>query len=225
MNRLFGHSKSNAAPKPTLNDTAATIDLRVETINKQIASVEQELQAYSRLPPSKKASQKARAMALLNKKKLYERQRMTLEGQASNIGATAFAVSNIETQKQMYNGLRDAKTQLAKGYKDLKIDKVETLMDELDDQLLDQEEMNDMFSRPIGQDTYMTDADLENELAGLAEAEYGIESNAMFNDLHAPSVPVQPIDAGSTTASTTTQNGVGVDEFGLPKLPATGMKN
>lgn len=26
---------------------------------------------------------------------------MTMEGQASNIGATAFAVSNIETQKQM----------------------------------------------------------------------------------------------------------------------------
>jgi hypothetical protein len=35
-------------------------------------------------------------------------------------------------------------------------------MDDLDDQLLDQEEMNDMFSRPIGQDTFMTDADLEN---------------------------------------------------------------
>lgn len=41
------------------------------------------------------------------------------------------------------------------------------------------------------------------ELAGLAEAEYGMESNAMFNDLHAPSVPVQPIDAGSASASMT----------------------
>ena len=35
-------------------------------------------------------------------------------------------------------------------------------MDDLDDQLLDHEEMNDMFSRSIGQDMYMTDADLEN---------------------------------------------------------------
>jgi len=35
-------------------------------------------------------------------------------------------------------------------------------MDDLDGQLLDHEEMNDMFSRPIGQNTYMTDADLEN---------------------------------------------------------------
>jgi hypothetical protein len=40
-------------------------------------------------------------------------------------------------------------------------------MDDLDDQLLDQDEMNEMFSRPIGQDTYMTDADLENGIKTL----------------------------------------------------------
>ena len=99
----------------------------------------------------------------------------------------------------------------------------QALMDDLDDQLLDQEEMNDMFSRPIGQDTYMTDADLESgkiprqdtcfpiildsslliELAGLAEQEFGMESNAMFDDLHAPSVPVQPLDGGRAAAGTT----------------------
>jgi len=39
-------------------------------------------------------------------------------------------------------------------------------------------------------------------LAGLAEEEFGMESNAMFNDLHAPSVPVQPLDAGHATATT-----------------------
>jgi len=41
MNRLFGQSKSSAIPKPTLNDAAATLDSRVETINKQIAAVDQ----------------------------------------------------------------------------------------------------------------------------------------------------------------------------------------
>ena len=34
-------------------------------------------------------------------------------------------------------------------------------MDDLDDELLDQNEMNDIFSRPIGQDAYTNDADLE----------------------------------------------------------------
>jgi chaperonin cofactor prefoldin len=43
MNRLFGQSKSNVVPKSTLNDTAATLDLRIETINKQIAAVDQGL--------------------------------------------------------------------------------------------------------------------------------------------------------------------------------------
>ena len=41
MNRLFGQSKSNAAPRPNLNDTVATLDSRVETLNKQIASIDQ----------------------------------------------------------------------------------------------------------------------------------------------------------------------------------------
>ena len=41
MNRLFGQSKGTAVPKPTLTDTAATLDSRVETVNKQIASLDQ----------------------------------------------------------------------------------------------------------------------------------------------------------------------------------------
>ncbi len=40
-------------------------------------------------------------------------------------------------------------------------------------------------------------------MAGLAEEEFGMDSNAMFNDLHAPSVPVQPLDGGH--AGTTTK--------------------
>ena len=43
MNRLFGQSKGTAVPKPTLNDTAATLDSRVETVNKQIATIDQGL--------------------------------------------------------------------------------------------------------------------------------------------------------------------------------------
>ena len=39
-------------------------------------------------------------------------------------------------------------------------------------------------------------------MAGLAEEEFGMDSNAMFNDLHAPSVPVQPLDAGQASSTT-----------------------
>ena len=40
MDRLFGKSKA-PAPRPTLNDTAATLDLRVDTLNKQISTIDQ----------------------------------------------------------------------------------------------------------------------------------------------------------------------------------------
>ena len=35
-------------------------------------------------------------------------------------------------------------------------------MDDIDDELLDHEEMNDLFSRPVGQDAFLNDADLES---------------------------------------------------------------
>ncbi len=39
-------------------------------------------------------------------------------------------------------------------------------------------------------------------MAGLAEEEFGMDSNAMYNDLHAPSVPVQPLDGGHAGVTT-----------------------
>lgn len=42
---------------------------------------------------------------------------------------------------------------------------------------------------------------LNLELAGLAEEEFGMDSNAMFNDLHAPSVPVHT-NEGAQAATT-----------------------
>lgn len=84
-------------------------------------------------------------------------------------------------------------------------------MDDLHEQMDDQTQLDDAFSRPIGQDMYTTDADLESgietnsfepwfslfvyykELAGLAEEEFGLESNPVSYDFRAPSVPVHPI--------------------------------
>lgn len=39
------------------------------------------------------------------------------------------------------------------------------------------------------------------ELANLTEQEFGIESTAMYDDLRAPSVPVQPVNMGTRKVS------------------------
>ena len=49
----------------------------------------------------------------------------------------------------------------------MKPEKVQDLMDDLDDQMFEQNEMNDAFSRPIGQDTSISDADLESGRASF----------------------------------------------------------
>lgn len=43
MSGFFGRSKPNAVPQTTLNDTVATLDLKRESINKQIAAIDRGL--------------------------------------------------------------------------------------------------------------------------------------------------------------------------------------
>ncbi|CAF0825776.1 unnamed protein product [Didymodactylos carnosus] len=218
MNRLFGAGKATTQ-KPTLNDTAANLDSRVGTINKKIAELDVELAAYGRLPPGQKAAKKARALRLLQQKKMLEGQRNQIEGQSANIGQTAFALSNIETNKQIFNGMKDANKQLKKGFKDFNINKVERTMDDLDDSMFDYNEINEALSRPLN-DQYVDESELDAELFAIANEELGMDSGAMVTGFSAPSVPVQPIDTGRVT----NKNGVEVDEFGLPKVSAGGMK-
>ncbi|CAF0738493.1 unnamed protein product [Didymodactylos carnosus] len=218
MNRLFGAAKA-PVQKQTLSDTAAALDSRVGTINKKIADLETELAAYSRLPPAQKALRKSRALRQLQQKKMLEGQRNQIEGQASNIGQTEFALSSIQTNKQLLSGMTDANKQLKKGFKSMNIDKVERTMDDLDDTMFDYSEINEALSRPIN-DEYIDESELDAELAAIASEELGLDSGSLLSDLPAPSVPTQPIDAGQIT----NKDGIPVDEFGLPKISASGMK-
>ena len=58
------------------------------------------------------------------------------------------------------------------------------------------------YEQKSSRDFYLQNLRFILELAGLAEEEFGMESNAMFNDLHAPSVPVHSLDAGQTGTTT-----------------------
>jgi len=224
MNRIFGKA-SNTTPKtkPTLNDTAAMLDSRVETLNKKIADIDRQIGAWKALPAASRTTPagKQRGMKLLQQRKMYEGQRNQVEGQSANIGQTAFAIGNIEVNKQMISGMKDAHKQLTKGYKEMNINKVEKLRDDVEDVMFDYSEINEALSRPMNEE-FVSDADLEAELAAIGAEDMGIDSGAMFNDLHAPSVPVQPVSVG---AQATNKDGILVDEFGLPKLPAAGMRH
>lgn len=94
MHRLFGKQKVVVAP-PSLEDTSAGIDSRVEALDKKISGLNKELKAYqiqiAKAKGAAKQNLQKRAMDLLKRKRMYEGQRDQLSGQQFNLDQASVA--------------------------------------------------------------------------------------------------------------------------------------
>merc|ERR1719348_2429322 len=117
------------------------------------------------------------------------------------------------TVDAMKLGVKDMK----KEFKNVNIDQIEDLQDELGEMIEDANEIQESLGRSYG----MPDVDedeLEAELDALGD-DFALDEDTSYLDdaLAAPSVPGR--EPGADTIPTN-KDGVEVDEFGLPKLPA-----
>ncbi|CDW54004.1 Charged multivesicular body protein 5 [Trichuris trichiura] len=230
MNRLFGRAKPKE-PGPTLSDAISNIDARGESIDRKIARLDQELAKYRDQMrklndgPTKN-SIKQKALRVLRQKRMYEGTREQLMQQSFNMEQSNYAIQAMKgtvmlcsgykfekfpldtsvTVEAMKSGLKDMK----KHYKQINIDKIEDLQDNLADMLDEVNEVQDALGRSYGMPEVDED-ELEAELQALND-EIALDEDATYLD-EASKAPVAPSKepAGSS---------VEVDEFGLPKLPA-----
>ena len=106
---------------------------------------------------------------------------------------------------------------LKKEYKKVDFDQIEDMQDELADMMEDANEIQESLGRSYG----MPDVDedeLEAELDALGD-EIALDDDTSYLDdaIAAPSVPGREPGADSVA---TNKDGIEVDEFGLPKIPA-----
>ncbi|KRY75268.1 Charged multivesicular body protein 5 [Trichinella pseudospiralis] len=223
MNRLFGRGKAKEPP-PSLTHAIQNVDARAEHIDTKISRLDQELNKYReqmnrmRDGPAKTAL-KQKALKVLRQKRLYENQRDNLTQQSFNMEQSNFAIQSLKdtqvTVQAMKSGLKDMKRQ----QKNLRIDSIEDLQDELADMVENSNEIQEALGQTYGMPE-IDDDELEAELEALKD-EIVLDRDSTYIDdaLRAPVVPIK--EPGSETATTSSTSQVPVDEFGLPKLPAT----
>ncbi|XP_039677806.1 charged multivesicular body protein 5-like [Perca fluviatilis] len=109
-------------------------------------------------------------------------------------------------------GLKDMK----KAYKDVIIDQIEDLQDELGDMMEDATDIQEALGRSYGTPE-IDDDDLEAELDALGDELLMDDDSSYLDDAStAPSFP-----EGTPGDKSVNRDGVLVDEFGLPQIPAT----
>ncbi|KAM9337383.1 charged multivesicular body protein 5 [Symphorus nematophorus] len=219
MNRIFGSSKPKAPP-PNLTDCIGKVDSRTESIDKKIARLDAELVKYKdqmkkmRDGPSKNMV-KQKAMRVLKQKRMYEGQRDNLMQQSFNMEQTNYTIQSLKDTKTTVDAMKLGLKDMKKAYKGVKIDKIEDIQDQLEDMMEDANEIQEALGRSYGTPEIDED-DLEAELDALGDELLMDDDSSYLDEAStAPSIPE------GLPGERTNRDGVLVDEFGLPQIPAT----
>jgi charged multivesicular body protein 5 len=221
MNRLFGKGKPKAPP-PNLSDCVANVDSRAESVDKKIARLDAELRKYKdqmskmREGPGKNAV-KQKALRVLKQKKQYESQADNLRNQSFNMEQVNYSTQMLKDTKTTVNAMKLGVKEMKKEFKHVDIDQIEDMQDDLADMMEDANEIQETLGRSYGMPEIDED-DLEAELDALGD-EIALDDDTSYLDdaISTPSVPSREPGADSIA---TNRDGVEVDEFGLPKIPA-----
>jgi len=217
LDKIFGKKKKKEpeAPPPDMEEVSGRMDARMSTMQDKIKKLDQELAVLKR--QIKKASGaakmrlKKRAMMVLKRRKMIDAQYGQVMNQSFNIEQTSHAIRTAQDTKEHIAAMKGARDELQKFNKELNLDEVEDLYDDMDDVLMDQEEVQEIMGRSFGNVEDVDEDELMDELDGLdsdIEEDIGEDMPSYI-----PEAGTTPLPAGG---GTTEPAAAETDDFGLP---------
>ena len=167
-NYLFGGNNKQKKELPK----KAIVELRehIQMLHKKRSHLELQIADQDALARKHISTNKALAKHALTRKKGYETNLMKIENQIDTLETQLTSIEganlNLETMKAMKQGAQAMK-QIHGEYD---VDKVETTMDDIREQVELADEISDAISRPVGTE-YVDEDELDEELAMLQEEE------------------------------------------------------
>ncbi|KAM3147059.1 hypothetical protein pb186bvf_000775 [Paramecium bursaria] len=176
MNRVFGTTKpAQPAPQPAaqqpppeapkpmdLTDQQKRMDIKVKELTETIQNIDKDItEQYNKSRTTKgvvSTTAKQRACMLLKKKKMYEQQLGQLLNNQFTLDQIAFTKENITNTMEMAQAMKQQVDVQKQMFKDIDMDKLDDIMDDMEDMKFETEYMNDMMNR-----NYSCDVD-EGEL-------------------------------------------------------------
>ncbi|CAD8202857.1 unnamed protein product [Paramecium octaurelia] len=190
MNRLFGTSKQEPPkqqpPPPQNPQQPKVIDLseqqkrseaKVKELTEQIQELDKQIcEQYQKAKTSRGVQQttaKSRAVMLLKRKKMLEQQLGQMLNNQMTLDQVAFTKENIQNTLEMAQAMQQVVAVQKEAFKEIDMDKLEDLMDDMEDMKFETDYMNDMMNRNYSCDVDESELDRE-----MAEIENDMNFNA-----------------------------------------------
>jgi len=164
--KVFG-KKGGKAPTPQeaiqrLRETEEMLQKKSDFLEKKI---EQEL-GIARKNGTKN---KRAALQALKRKKRYEKQLQQIDGTLSTIEFQREALENASTNTEVLRVMGDAAKALKSAHKNMNVDDIHNLMDDVAEQQEIANEISDAISQPVGFGQDVDEDDLLEELEALEQ--------------------------------------------------------
>jgi charged multivesicular body protein 4 len=206
LSRVFGgSSKGGAKMKTAQTPQEAIQQLRdvEDVLNKKVDHLEAKINEETDIARRDARTNKRNALNALKRKKRLEKTLQQIDGTLTTLEYQREALQNASMNGQAFNALKSATSALKNVHKELDVDSVQDIMDELAEQHELSNEIANAISSPVGFGAEIDEFELENELAQLEQEALSKEMAQIdLPTVPAHSVPTyaQPAAASSSKA-------------------------
>ena len=176
MFSFFGKKKEIISPVNVIQNMKLTLEM----IEKKEKFLESNIEKFKNEARNILHTNKPKAITLLKKAKMNEKQLLSLYGQKENLELQIFSIEQGVTNKNIISSMIEGKNIIEQLSKNMDIDNIGELMDEITETFQTSKEVTDAISRPIGElydeddllkeleDESNVDSDLEKSLQNIA---------------------------------------------------------
>ena len=176
MFSFFGKKKEIISPVNVIQNMKLTLEM----IEKKEKFLESNIEKFKNEARNILHTNKPKAITLIKKAKMNEKQLLSLYGQKENLELQIFSIEQGVTNKNIISSMIEGKNIIEQLSKNMDLDNIGELMDEITETFQTSKEVTDAISRPIGElydeddllkeleDESTFDSDLEKSLGNIA---------------------------------------------------------
>ncbi|XP_034826267.1 charged multivesicular body protein 4 [Maniola hyperantus] len=169
LGKLFGGKKEEKGP--TTHEAIQKLRETEELLVKKQEFLERKIEAEIQAARKHGTKNKRAAIAALKRKKRYEKQLNQIDGTLTQIEAQREALEGATTNAQVLNTMKDAANAMKLAHKDIDVDKVHDIMDDIAEQHDISREITDAISNNVAFPNDVDEDELERELEELEQEE------------------------------------------------------
>jgi charged multivesicular body protein 4 len=205
--RMFGKTGDKT---PTPQEAIQRLTETEEMLQKKSDFLEKKIEQEIALARKHGTKNKRAALMALKRKKRYEKQLQQIDGTLSTIEFQREALQNATTNTEVLRVMGDAAKAMKSAHKNMNVDDVHNLMDDVAEQQEIANEISEAISNPVG---FQQDVDEDDLLAELEELEQQDLEEKLLDVDHLPSVPAASLPAKDKPAAAKVSSKADDDEM------------